>query len=247
MLNDTSIEPAVSVGGILPPESAPTHDEVKPDGLAPLAESINCAYQSLRDCGRNTVQRAEELGRLLLVAKEKAGHGNWMKWLKENCPDLSPRSYEGYMRIAEYLDEHPDERDTIEAGTLEGALRYISISNSQALANSEEAGDAEEKANGGSTPINGEAAATNVLKFQRKAKRATRGSDRKEKIGTPEDRALGFWNSLWHLADEVKNNKEIPPLKEGRAVPKIDELIDALTQVLEYLDEEKTKILQGNA
>jgi hypothetical protein len=42
-------------------------------------------------------------GGYLLQAKEQNGHGNWITWLAENCPDISERMAQRYMRVAREL------------------------------------------------------------------------------------------------------------------------------------------------
>jgi hypothetical protein len=40
------------------------------------------------------------VGQLLIEAKEQRAHGAWLPWLAKNCPDIPPRTAQGYMRIA---------------------------------------------------------------------------------------------------------------------------------------------------
>ena len=43
---------------------------------------------------------ALELGSWLNQAKELVGHGRWLVWLTANCPDVSEKTCQNYMRIA---------------------------------------------------------------------------------------------------------------------------------------------------
>jgi Protein of unknown function (DUF3102) len=51
------------------------------------------------DAGKNVVRKAIEAGVALIDAKRQVGHGNWLRWLKDNC-ELSERTAEVYMECA---------------------------------------------------------------------------------------------------------------------------------------------------
>ena len=48
---------------------------------------------------------AVECGGLLCNEKAKIGHGGWLGWLKANCPDISERTAQKYMRLSRKLAE----------------------------------------------------------------------------------------------------------------------------------------------
>src|SRR6516225_7333896 len=73
--------------------------DTKPDGLSELAAKIKSLHAAVIDSGKNVVRKAIEAGVALIDAKRQVGHGNWLKWLKENC-ELSERTAEVYMECA---------------------------------------------------------------------------------------------------------------------------------------------------
>jgi len=42
-------------------------------------------------------EKATRIGRLLITAKGQTRHGNWLRWLKDNCPDIDERTAQHYM------------------------------------------------------------------------------------------------------------------------------------------------------
>jgi hypothetical protein len=70
---------------------------------ASLIPRIEAAHLATRDAVLNAVARAVECGHLLLEAKAKVGHGNWIPWIEKNL-SLSVRQVQKYMRLAEHLD-----------------------------------------------------------------------------------------------------------------------------------------------
>ncbi len=54
------------------------------------------------------IVHAIKAGQLLLEAKRKVGHGNWLPWLEANC-EMSERTAQNYMRIAKVLGGLNDE------------------------------------------------------------------------------------------------------------------------------------------
>lgn len=43
---------------------------------------------------------AVQCGKLLCNQKAEVGHGGWLDWLKANCPDISERTAQKYMRLS---------------------------------------------------------------------------------------------------------------------------------------------------
>jgi Protein of unknown function (DUF3102) len=52
----------------------------------------------------SVVERAISLGNKLHMAKDKAGRGNWLPWLKEKCPEIPERTAQRYMNLADKAD-----------------------------------------------------------------------------------------------------------------------------------------------
>lgn len=67
--------------------------------LVSLAVEIREEHEACEHDAQSAVERAINCGRMLLEAKEKAGHGNWKSWIAENFP-ASYRTAAGYMRLA---------------------------------------------------------------------------------------------------------------------------------------------------
>ena len=68
--------------------------------LTGLAQRINDAHAACEASARTTVENAITCGQALIEAKSKIEHGGWLTWLEENCPRVSTRSSQGYMRLA---------------------------------------------------------------------------------------------------------------------------------------------------
>jgi hypothetical protein len=71
----------------------------RPD-LAELARRINSEHAQAEGALRAGLQHARTAGQLLLEAKAKLAHGQWLPWLKANI-GASKRTCQGYMRVCE--------------------------------------------------------------------------------------------------------------------------------------------------
>jgi hypothetical protein len=73
--------------------------------LADFAARINTEFAAIQkadyDGNRTVVQRAIGLGRTLCQAKDKVNHGKWEKWLVDNCAEISKRTAQRYMKLAD--------------------------------------------------------------------------------------------------------------------------------------------------
>ena len=79
-------------------------EDVKPSGmatpksdpkLAELASKINSEFAGIIKADRdvmaanhNNIERGIILGQQLNEAKDRVAHGEWLPWLKLNCPDI---------------------------------------------------------------------------------------------------------------------------------------------------------------
>lgn len=68
-----------------------------------LISRINAAHAEAQAYASKAIERALEAGDLLLRAKTQVSHGQWQSWLKANCPDISIRTAQNYMRVAKQL------------------------------------------------------------------------------------------------------------------------------------------------
>ncbi len=67
------------------------------------------------------MEHALEAGRLLLEAKKGLPHGEWLPWLKENCPEVSERSAQRYMRFTQNRGELESKTATVADLTVRAA------------------------------------------------------------------------------------------------------------------------------
>jgi hypothetical protein len=71
--------------------------------LAELAGLINQAHGQCEEALRAGVGHALRAGELLLEAKRRVAHGQWLAWLKANVR-CSPRTAQAYMKVARGKD-----------------------------------------------------------------------------------------------------------------------------------------------
>ncbi len=81
--------------------------EVLPNNaaLTDLAGHINTEHEACRASMQKGLEHAFKAGGLLLEAKAGLPHGEWLPWLGKNCPDISERTVQRYMRLAENRGE----------------------------------------------------------------------------------------------------------------------------------------------
>jgi hypothetical protein len=72
--------------------------------LAELAVEINAEHGQVETALRDGVAHAKRAGVLLLEAKARVPHGNWLSWLEQNCKTTS-RTAQRYMQLADRWDE----------------------------------------------------------------------------------------------------------------------------------------------
>lgn len=103
-----------------------------PKTLEEYAKAILEAHQSVeatdrlsKTNGKESIVAAAKAGKYLNDAKALVGHGNWLKWLAENCKGVSDSTAQRYMKIAKtahvkYLKECTSLR---QAYILTGAIK----------------------------------------------------------------------------------------------------------------------------
>jgi site-specific DNA-methyltransferase (adenine-specific) len=69
------------------------------EDLAGLAAAINTAHRQAEEALRAGLAHALRVGELLLKAKAKVGHGQWLAWLQRHC-EVSERLAQKYMQVA---------------------------------------------------------------------------------------------------------------------------------------------------
>jgi hypothetical protein len=103
--------------------------EITPS-LASLAQQINQEHASCVEAFKATLTHARHAGELLISAKAQVRHGEWLPWLKDNCPQVSDRTARNYMRIAREWEAIPAEVDGIK-----DALAALSPAKTETVAN----------------------------------------------------------------------------------------------------------------
>jgi Protein of unknown function (DUF3102) len=113
-------------GEVIPPAAATNGRRApSPDEASELAARINAAHDELVQGLRTTVERAVALGRLLLEAKARFGHGRWLAWLEAATP-IRRRTAAIYMELATALPGFDaQERKRISNSGVAGALAEI--------------------------------------------------------------------------------------------------------------------------
>jgi hypothetical protein len=72
--------------------------------LAQLAREINAAHKRVEKGVRDVLSHARAVGTLLIQAKARLGHGNFLPWVRANC-GFTERTGQRYMKLAEHWHE----------------------------------------------------------------------------------------------------------------------------------------------
>jgi N6-adenosine-specific RNA methylase IME4 len=92
--------------------------------LVDIAARIKIEHQAVAASLKQSVHHAIAAGELLLEAKEQIPHGEWLPWLSEHC-GVTPRSAQGYMRLARNRAELEANTQALAHLTVEGALKSL--------------------------------------------------------------------------------------------------------------------------
>jgi hypothetical protein len=113
-------------------EAAKQRDEKrKAEELSQLAAKARQAHGIVANSTKVVLQHAINAGNALNEAKDRVDHGKWLAWLEENCPDISNRTAERYMKLADgspQLEKKLQDTvkfDTMSNLTINEALRLI--------------------------------------------------------------------------------------------------------------------------
>jgi hypothetical protein len=144
-----------------------------------LAAKAKEAHAIVVNAPKVVLQHAITAGNALNEAKSKVGHGKWLAWLKDNCPDISDRTAERYMKLAggkaklEKKLQDPVKFDIVSNLTINEALRLIE----------EPDGEQPASAEAQKTEGQGDAASSSSGKRKNKKKQAEpTAEERKEQI-----------------------------------------------------------------
>ena len=83
--------------------TAPAATTVPSLALPDLASRIRVGHSAVIEAKKNIVRKAIEVGEWLKQAKDspEMKHGQWLPWLKASCPDISERTAQRYMELAD--------------------------------------------------------------------------------------------------------------------------------------------------
>ncbi len=75
------------------------HPSITAKELVNIAEQINAEHEAAKGAFGSAFEHAARAGLLLRRAKLSVPHGEWLPWIRNNCP-MSRRTVQMYMRIA---------------------------------------------------------------------------------------------------------------------------------------------------
>lgn len=93
--------------------------------LATLAAEIRREHAAGKAKARDAVDHARRAGELLLRAKDRVPHGDWLSWLACHV-EVTPRQAQRYMRVAEHWPAIAAKYDAESHLSLQSALRLLS-------------------------------------------------------------------------------------------------------------------------
>ncbi len=67
--------------------------------LSAVGEVINRLHQEICEHAQSSYVKALQIGELLCCQKERQEHGDWLDWLRFNCPSIPERTASRYMGI----------------------------------------------------------------------------------------------------------------------------------------------------
>jgi hypothetical protein len=68
--------------------------------LKELAKVANEAHRDCKAAFQDSVKKAKTAGEALQKVRDSLDYGEWGRWLKTNCPDISERTAQAYMQVA---------------------------------------------------------------------------------------------------------------------------------------------------
>ena len=90
--------------------------------LPGLANEINQEHELAKKSIEEAQQHILRCGELLMIQRSMSGHGEWIKWVRENCK-FGERTAQNYMRICVYA-KHVSYWE-FESASMRGMLRQI--------------------------------------------------------------------------------------------------------------------------
>ena len=93
--------------------------------IASLATQIKAEHAAVKEAARSALAHAMKCGDLLIKAKTRVRHGEWLDWLKNEC-NVSERISQHYMKLAKHRREVEAKSEMISDLTLSEAIKLIS-------------------------------------------------------------------------------------------------------------------------
>jgi hypothetical protein len=100
--------------------------EAAPGDLAGLAAGIRSEHEAYQAAIKSGLDHAMACGELLNQAKAKLGHGQWLPWLRQECPKIKTRTAQAYMRLAAHRRE-------IEVAAKNATIAHLTMNAAQGL------------------------------------------------------------------------------------------------------------------
>ena len=89
-----------------------------------LAAQIRTEHLAVKEAARSGLAHAMKCGDLLIEAKAKVKHGDWLGWLKNEC-SISERMSQHYMKLAKHRREVERKSEMISDLTLTEAIKMV--------------------------------------------------------------------------------------------------------------------------
>jgi hypothetical protein len=102
-----------------------TKDKTPTVTLPKLAKEINHEHEQFDRTIRAGLAHARRAGELLIEAKAQIPHGGWLNWLRDNCPQVSPRTAQQYMQVHSRWGELAGKCETVAHLTFREALQLL--------------------------------------------------------------------------------------------------------------------------
>jgi hypothetical protein len=102
------------------------NDITRSNSRADLRERLKTEHAAIVDSLKNSLSHAMAAGDMLLEARARLKHGQWLPWI-ESC-DLSERTAQRYMRLARNRAVIEAKSDTVSDLGIKGALAMLAVS-----------------------------------------------------------------------------------------------------------------------
>lgn len=92
--------------------------------LTDLASKINQEHRACSEAVNKGLEHALSCGRLLTEAKQQVGHGEWQRWIDDNC-EFGDRTARTYMQVVKRWPEIKAKRQTSADLSIDGAVKLL--------------------------------------------------------------------------------------------------------------------------